>query len=58
MFDGFCQSPPPNVLELANNLDAAHSDGSIDLPDHANEPQELKDVDIDTFLASWGRDGR
>jgi len=44
---------PPDVDGLVLDLDAAYSDSSLVSPDQADESQELTDVDIDTFLASF-----
>ena len=44
---------PPDVEDLALDLDAAYSDSSIGSPDQADQSQELTYVDIDTFLATF-----
>jgi len=44
---------PPEVDDLALELDAAHSDSSIGSSDQADEPQDLTYLDIDPFLGTF-----
>ena len=44
---------PPEVDELVRHLAAAYSGSPIDLPDPADQSQEMTSVDIDTFLESF-----
>ncbi len=44
---------PPDVDDLVLELNAAYSGSSIELPDQADQSQQLTYVDIDTFLASF-----
>jgi hypothetical protein len=44
---------PPDVDDLVLELDASYSGSSIDLPDEADQCQEMTCVDIDTFLEGF-----